>query len=130
MQKITTVAQLKEEILLLKIRHAREEQLLKRQFNLMSESLKPLNLVKSAFKDMTSSPALKNNIGDTAIGMTTGYLSKKLLTGASHNPLIKLFGIVLQVGVANFVTKHPGAIKSSGLNILKKIFNKRSNDSL
>lgn len=130
MQKITTVVQLREAILLLKIIHAEDELLLRKQCLLAQESLKPASLIKSAFKDITSAPASKINVGDTAIGMTAGYLAKKVLSIASGNPLVKLLGIVLQVGVANFVTKHPSAIKSTGRHVLKRIFAMRKNGTI
>ena len=130
MQKITTAVELKEAILLLEIMHVREELLLKEQFHQMSESLKPLNLIKSVFKDVMSSQGFKTNMVDSANGMTTDYLSKKTLTRVSGNLLVKLFGILLQVGVSNMVTKHPGAIKSTGMHILKRIFDKRRNGAI
>jgi len=47
--------------------------------------LKPVNLLKSTLKDITSSPYLIDNILGTTIDLATGYLSKKLVVRASGN---------------------------------------------
>ena len=129
MQKINSVVEMKEVIMLLEIQHAQEEILLKEEFLKTFESLKPLNIIKDAFKQLTVPSGVKNGIADTAIGMTTGYIAKKVLLIKSHNPIMKLLGIILEVGVANFVTKHPDGIKFVGGRIFKNIFGKRETDA-
>ena len=47
--------------------------LMKEQFKLTIESLKPLHLLKETL----ASPSVKDNIIDSAIGMTSGYIIKK-----------------------------------------------------
>src|SRR4051812_37270060 len=130
MAAITNRAELKEAIRLLEIKQAEGELALKQQFHHVYESLKPANIIKGTLKEIIS-PALNNSIADTALGMTTGYVAKKVLTGAFSNPFVKVLGILLQIGVSNIVTKHPGAIKPSGRDILNRIFRKpNSNDVL
>lgn len=113
---------LNETIVLLQNKRAEELKLLKEQFHLTYESLKPINLIKSTFHEVTASPEIKNNILNNAIGLTTGYLSRKVLVGASHNPIKKIFGILLQFAIANVVSKHTDTIKSAGENLLHRIF--------
>ena len=127
MPEITSAAQLKTAIVLFEVKQAKEECQLKEQFDYIFESLKPVNIIKNAFKEIKA-PALNAGIIDTAIGMSIGYLAKKALAVAFHNPFIKLFGILLQVGVSNFVSKHPDVIKSSGQHMLKRIFRKRRDE--
>jgi hypothetical protein len=125
MKKITSVSELRNEISLLEKKKKDDAVLLKKEIHLVFESLKPVNLVKSTFNELTASPEIKGNILNVALGHVTGYLSKKIIVGATRNPLKKLFGAVLQIGVAKIVTKNSEGIKSTGLNFIKKIFNKK-----
>ena len=47
------------------------------------ESIKTINIIKDTFQDFTHSPDLKSNLLQTAVSITGGYLSKKLLFGKS-----------------------------------------------
>ena len=75
-------------------------------------------LLKGTLKDIISSPYLIDNILGTTIGLATGYLSKKIVIGASGNIFRKLFGSAMQFGVTNVVAQHPDTIKSLGQAIL------------
>jgi hypothetical protein len=129
MQNITSVAGLKDAIQLLEVDQANKEQLLKEQFYLVYESFKPVNLIRNALKDVASSPHLIDNILGTAMGLVTGYLSKKVFIGTSGNMFRKLFGSVLQLGVTNAVAKHSDTIKSLGQVIFHYILHKREMNS-
>jgi hypothetical protein len=118
MEKITSEASLRAAILQLELKQAEERKVLKEQYLLAYESMKPINLVKSTFKEITASPELKDEILNTSIGLATGYLSKMLFQGASHSPVRKLFGTVLMFGITNAVTKHPEVVKSVGKGIV------------
>lgn len=124
MQKITSGEELRAAILLLENKQQEEGKLLKQQFRLTYESLKPVNLIKNAFKEVTQSPDLKGKILETSLGLAAGYLSKGLLVRGSGNPFKKILGTVLQMGITNIVTKHPEFIKSAGAKIINKFFNK------
>lgn len=129
MQNITPTDELKNAIQLLEVEQAAKWQLLKEQFHLTYESLKPVNLLRSTVNDIASSPYLINNIVGNAVGLATGYLSKKIVIGASGNIFRKLFGFVLQFGVANFIAQRPDAIKSIGQFILQHVFRKKEMNS-
>ena len=92
MEKITSATGLKNAILSLETDQAIQGQLLKEQFHFAYESIKPVNLIKSTLKDVASSPYLIDNILGTAIGLATGYLSKKIFIGSSGNLFRKLLG--------------------------------------
>lgn len=125
MENITSITGLKNAIQLLEVEQTIKGQLLKEQFHLTYESLKPVNLLKNTLFDIASSPNLIDNIIGNVIGLATGYLSKKIFIGASGNIFRKLFGSVLQSGVSSFVTKNPEAIRSVGQFILQLIFRKK-----
>ncbi len=89
----------------LKTKQVSEIVLLKAQFEKTYESLKPLNLIKNTINEVATSPDLRKNITNNAIGLATGYLSKKFLLGSTHNPFKKILGTILEFGIANFVAK-------------------------
>lgn len=106
MKKINQTDILDQTIALLKIKQEQELDAVKEQFHVAYESVKPLNLIKNTFADLSTTPGLKSNLLNNVIGLSTGYLTKKLLLGAAHNPVKKVLGAVLQFVVTNFVSKH------------------------
>jgi hypothetical protein len=128
-QNITSTAELKNAIQLLEVEQGIKGQLLKEQFYITYESLKPVNLLKSTLNDIASSPYLKDNILNTFLGLATGYITKKIFIGASGNKFRKLIGSILQFGVVNFVSQHPEAIKSFGQLIFQHFLHKKETNS-
>ena len=118
---------LKEAIALLKKRQALELKELKEHMHIMHENLKPFNLLKNAVHQITSSKDIKNNIIDNIIGLASGYVSKKLFVGTSHNIIKQVLGIALQAGVTNVTSKNADVIKSlgeKGIQFVLKSFKK------
>jgi hypothetical protein len=124
MQKITSSAELKKAIQLLEEEQAVKEQLLREQISITYETLKPVNLLKSTLKDISGSPYLIENVLGSAVGLASGYVSKKLVVGASAGILRKLFGSILQFGITNLIASHPEAIKSAGRYIIQRMLHK------
>ncbi len=124
MQYINSDSSLRAAILQLEARQSEEVKMLRAQFCLAFESVKPINLIKSTFKEAAESLELKENILNTSVGLSAGYLSKKLFVGMSHNPVKKLLGNVLMFGITNVVAKHPDAIKSLGNRIINLVRSK------
>ncbi|TWI00398.1 hypothetical protein IQ05_01044 [Flavobacterium tiangeerense] len=105
MKKSTESEMLKEAIQLLKEKQAFELVQLKDQYHVTYESLQPVNLIKNAFGQLTKTSEFKGNILNSVIGIASGYLSKKVLLGSSHNPITKVLGTILQFAITNFVSK-------------------------
>ena len=125
MQTITSVAGLKNSILLLEAEQSIKGQLLKDQVFLTYESLKPVNLIKHTLKEISSSPYLIDNISGSAMGLLSGFLSRKIFVGTSGNLIKKLIGSVLQFGVTNIVAQNSDVIKSVGQTVLHHFFRKK-----
>jgi hypothetical protein len=117
------VLQLKELILLKEAEHQKEEIALRATFHETYESLKPINLIKSTLQKAVSSPELKGNLGNAALGLVTGFLAKKLITLGSSNPLVKLGATAVQMLVAKKVTANAEDIKSIASIVINKIIN-------
>ena len=102
---------------------------LKDQFHVAYESIKPINLVKNLFHQVTASPEIKNDLVSNVIGLGTGFISKKLLLGSPHNPVKKVLGTLFEFAVATMVSKHTVAIKLIGGNLFKYLLKKNKNET-
>jgi hypothetical protein len=122
MENITSIAGLKNAIQLLEVEQAEKLEQLKEQSLLTVEILRPANLLKSALKDIVSSPHLLDNMLDTGVGLATGFLTKKIFIGSSVNILRKLFGSLLQLGVTTVATQNSDFITSFGRFVFQRIF--------
>ena len=125
MQNITSAVELKNAIQLLEVEQADKGQLLKEQFYLTFESLKPVNLIKNALKDISSSPYLVDNIVGTAMGLATGYLSKGIFIGTSGNKIKRLIGTIMQFGITNVIAQNSDSIRSFSRSLFRHVFRKK-----
>lgn len=121
MQIINSETGLRNAILQLESDRAEEGKKMRAQFHLAYESIKPVNLLKSAFMETAASQDLKDHILNTALSLTAGYLSKRLFAGDDSSSFKKLLGAVLSLGVTMAVAKNPEAVKEFGMKILKRI---------
>jgi len=129
MENITSAAELKNVIQRLEIEQAIDGQLLKEQFYFAFDSLKPVNILRNTLYEITSSPHLMDSILGTAVGLASGYVSRKIvMIGASGNIIRKLLASVMQLGVTNVVSQNPDTIKSIGQFIFQHILRKKRNE--
>lgn len=124
MQKINSGASLRDAILRLESKQADEEIMLREQYHLTYESIKPVNLIKSIFRQAVESRDLKDNLLNTSVGLTAGYFSKILFQGLTKSPFKKLLGTAIMFGITNVIAKNPEAVKSFGSGFLKMILSK------
>ena len=125
MQQITSIEGLRNKIRLLKDEQALKEQELKKQLTITLESLKPVNLVRSTFIHVVSSPYFIDNMVGIGVGLATGYLSGKIVTGASRVIVRRLFGAFLQSGIARLVNQRHVTSASPRQPVIKNIFRKK-----
>lgn len=124
MKKRNETDVLNDMIIIEEIKYANDLKQLKDQFHVAYESVKPINLIKNLFHEVTTSPEIKNDLVSNVIGMGTGFLSKKLLLGSSHNPVKKVIGTLFEFAIANLVSKHSERIKLIGGNLVKHFLKK------
>jgi hypothetical protein len=124
MAKICSVEDLRNAIQLLDVEQSASELILKEQFHLVYESLRPINMIRSTLKDLfaLSSSSLTENLSGTALGEASGFLIKKLFIGNSGNVLRKLIGTLLQLGITNIASKKSDVIISAVQSIFQRIF--------
>jgi len=129
MEKITCAAELKLAIRTLEFERDIQGQMLKEQFFVTFESLKPVNIIKNTLHEITSSPYLIDNMLGAILGMASGYVSRKIAVGTSHNLFRKMAGSVLQFGITNIVAQHPDVLKTVGHFIIDKLVHKNRNNT-
>lgn len=125
MENITTSAGLKNAIQSLQYRQIENGQRLEEDFFVVVERLKPANLIRNAMGNIAATPNLVDNILGGALGLVSGYLSKKIAIGGSGGIIKKLLGTILQFGVTSVVATNSRAITAIGQFLLKKITRKK-----
>lgn len=126
MGTITNITELNAAILLLENKQAQEAILLKEQFNLTYEGIKPINFIRSTFKELVTAPDFKEDLLNTSISLAAGYFSKKLAVGSTNNPLKQILGSFLQMGVTSVVSKNADDIRTKFMDILSVVFEKKA----
>ena len=112
-------------ILILEDKQANDEVLLKDQLKITFENFKPSKLIKKTLDDLISMPDFNDNIIDTSLGLVTGYVSKKLVIGSSHNVFKQIFGGLIQLGVTNLVSNNADQIKAFAKDKMNTFFAKK-----
>ena len=112
MYRISNSTDLNEAIHLLEDELIQQKQLVTDQVNVIYENFKPVNVVRDVFREVVSSDEFRSNVLTAAIGISTGYVTKKLVVGKSSNLLKALGGNLLQYGIANLIL-HPSRIMKS-----------------
>lgn len=120
MYNITTKKQLDELILQLERKSSVQQQELGESFEKVMDSVTPSNILKSVFRSISGSPELKNTALNTAIGLGTGLLARKLYVGRSAGFLKKIAGSVVQFAVTNFARKKAPVIREKLSHLAEK----------
>jgi len=125
MENQYTVESLKEAIKALEVKQANDRILLKEQMLVTYESLKPSNILKNIFKDFASNENLKNEFVNTAVAVTSGFITKKVIIGKSNNLALKLVGLAFQFGITSLVSKNYDVIKDVFNQFINRILGEK-----
>ena len=112
---------LKAAILELQDRQQREKHHLLSNFHGFTESLKPINLIKSSYNKVKDTPGIAGTVLKAGVSLGVGLLSKKILLGKTPGFLRKVLGSAIQMGVTGLVAKKTDSIKSTGGHFLKNL---------
>ncbi len=110
-------------ILSLETKRMNEFGSLKEQLRLTGESLKPVNLIKSAADELTGNSRLKSYLIKAGIGLAAGLLTKKLLTTTKENRATKLVGNIAEMGLNNLTANQYALIKTATPIVIGWIMN-------
>jgi hypothetical protein len=79
----------------------------------IADSVSPSAMVKSVLQDVGASSELRATALDTAIGIGTGFLGRKLYVGSSNNLLKKITGSALQFFLTTLVRNKMPVIREN-----------------
>jgi len=111
---ITNAAQLQLKIKMLKEKEIIQRNALREVAFGTFDSLKPMNLLKSGLKQLSTVPEIKLTLLNTAVGIGAGILGKKIFLGGSKNIFKRLLGMFVQGGVTDLVANKLHPFKSNG----------------
>ncbi len=120
------ISTLKNQILFLEMQQSNERLELQEEFLGLYESLKPINLIKNTFKELSVSQDIKDNLIGTAMGLAAGIVTKTLIVGDSQNPVKKVIADLVQLEVSNVVSNNAESIQNliwKGLKLINKFKN-------
>lgn len=120
MVKQNAVDSLKESIRILEIRQAEEGQQLYAQLRITYESLKPINLIKNSVKELAESFEIKNSLFETIISIVSGFMTQKFIVNSKSNVFMKIFGVLMQFGITNLVSKNAETIRTFISDLIEK----------
>lgn len=123
MAKQHAVTALKESIRLMEIRQEKEGKILKEQFRITYESLKPVNLIKNSLKELAASVEIKNSIFETVFSILSGYLTQKFIVNSKSSILKKILGVALQFGITNLVSNNAEEVRIFITNLIDRFIN-------
>jgi hypothetical protein len=126
MKKLNETDALNELIQLNQQQYDTDLRLLKEQFHIAYESIKPINLIKNLVHEVTASPEIKEDLASNILGLATGFISKKIMIDENGSTFKKVIGTVLQFAVANVVSKHSANIKAVGTALFNNFFKKNN----
>jgi hypothetical protein len=125
MEKRYTTESLKVAIKALEVKQAEDRQLLREQLLITYENLKPINILKNIVKDFYTTDNYKQDFLEIVAGMTSGFITKKLIVRNSKSPVLQLVGLAIQFGMTTLVSKKYNAIKDSIFNFISKFLEKK-----
>ena len=94
------------------------------------EGNKPIRLIRNSIKEITISQELRNQILDTAIGLSIGYISKRIFEGMTSGPLKRLIGTALMFAITKVVTSHPEVVNAWAGKLVEIIRGKSMNKNI
>jgi len=114
MENIRTEKELQAHIEKLKNKWQEEGAEIKKEFFVMYENFHPLSFLTKSVGELVSSGKGKgkSNLLNTTLGVTVGYLAKMFFVNASRNPVKKVVGTILMVGISNVVNRHPEILRT------------------
>ena len=115
-----------KEILELRIQALEEQQklelvLIKEDIRSIFSSLSPFEIIKNAIGSENTSESLSSNLIGDVIGMSTGFISKKLMFGTTSNPFKKVIGSIMQFAIARFVANNSERLQAIGEVLIQKL---------
>jgi hypothetical protein len=121
MTSIQNLKELREEIAFRQSQQAQDFIALRAEAKKVYTSLKPVNFLNDTLKELSSSPEFKGNLLNSTIGIGAGFITKKLVLGATSNPVKQFLGTLLQIGVTSLVSRNGDSIKNGVSKLISNL---------
>lgn len=118
MHNIRTQAELIQAIMALEVKQKADGEILRQQFHASYESMKPVNILKKTIKEAFSSTEMKDGLLNTSVGVSAGFIVKKLFESVSKGPLTGIAGTTLMMGISSLVARNPETVKAVGNSLI------------
>ncbi|MGQ7944474.1 hypothetical protein [Flavobacterium sp. WC2509] len=125
MKKTNETDSLNELILLTEQQYNTDLFLLKEQFHIAYESVKPLNLIQNLVHDVATSPKIKEDVLGNVMGLVSGFIAKNFMVAHKSSPIKKVLGTIMQFAITNVVSKHSTDIKAVGTALFNNFIKKK-----
>ena len=129
MEKQYTKESLQDAIKLLEIKQVKAGQLLKSELLNTYDNLKPINILRNIASEFFSTDKYKQDFVEIVTGLTTGFLTKKIVIGKSRNPFLKIIGLAIQFGITTLVSKKYNALKDSAIQFISRFLEEKKVDT-
>lgn len=121
MSNVNANDSLSSSISLLEQKRQRDFLDLKQQMRLTGESLKPVNLIKGAVRDIAGSPQMKSILIKAAVGLAIGFIAKKIITSQRRNNKKQILGNALQYGISLLASRRNNLLKAAGIFVANQL---------
>ena len=118
---------LKTAIALLEIQRDAERVAISEQFSIVTDNLKPVNILKRSIHDIAGAFDLKDKLIQTGAGLIAGYLMRKVVVRTSTNPIVRLAAVALQFGVTNYISDSSNAFGNKMVALFNSLTSKPVN---
>jgi uncharacterized membrane protein YeaQ/YmgE (transglycosylase-associated protein family) len=129
MEHINSSTELQARIGVLQAQALEERLALKQEITEIVTNINPIKLITHGLKEIITSEEMKEGLFSLTMGMSAGYVAKKIVTGKSENAIQHIAGNVVGMVVSKNVAMHSDQIRSAGMLILKGIFSSSRNKS-
>ena len=123
MHKVSQTETLQAMILSLEEKSRMELDVLKGQLRRAGESLRPVNLIKSAAHELTENKNLKSYLIQAGIGLGITLLTKKIFTASKENKAANLVGNFAEMGLNSLTANQATLIKTAAPILIGLIIN-------
>ena len=123
---ISSAAELKTAILILEAKRIEQEEELRTQFSKTYQSLRPANLIKSAFHGITGDADVRNQLINASVGVGAVLATRRLLINKLSGSIFKkILGGVVELGVGKAAASGAHLLKNKGLQVLSSLLKKK-----
>lgn len=122
MDKITSTSELEARIIELQTQGKEESVALKTELSVAVENINPIQILTNGLKEILKSPEVKHELFNLSLGMSAGYMAKRLVIGKSENTLQHITGNIVGMVVSKNVSLNADKIRSTTYLLLKSLF--------